>query len=260
MIAVDIDALEPNPLQPRERWEENDLDSLAQSIKEHGVIQPLVVTHGSEAAPYQIITGERRWRAARKAGLSSVPALVRDITSAEALELALVENVQREDLNAIEEALAYRQLADEFGLTQDQIAQRVGRSRSAVTNTIRLLDAPEPVRAAVINEQITAGHARALLSIENPSAQQQVLERIIDQGLNVRQTEQLVKALGTAKQKQAPRSSRQQSADERAIQDHLQRILGTRVDLKRGRKGGSITIHFYSDEELSAILDRFGEE
>ena len=181
-LAADIDTLEANPLQPRTQWSDEDLDSLAASILEHGIIQPIVVTRGNGSAPYQIVAGERRWRAARRAGLSSVPVLVREISGAQALEIALVENLQRADLNPIEEGLAYRHLTDEFGLTHTEIAQRVGKSRPAIANTLRLLDAPEEIRAAVVNTIISAGHARALLGVDDPVYQKQLLARIIKKG------------------------------------------------------------------------------
>jgi ParB family transcriptional regulator, chromosome partitioning protein len=257
VVAVDIDALEPNPLQPRTSWDDDDLEELAASIREHGVIQPLIVTTASGTVPYQIIAGERRWRAARVAGLSSIPVLVREVTTAEALELALVENVQRADLNAIEEAIAYRHLNDEFGLTQEQIAQRVGKSRAAIANTIRLLDAPKAIQQSVVAGVITAGHARALLSLPDSTAQLEILRQIIDRGLNVRQTEQLVKGMRSGKA--APPKAPKLSPDERAIQDRLQTTFGTKVDLQRGRRGGKIVIHFYSDEELNTILGHIEE-
>ncbi|MFW6075518.1 MAG: ParB/RepB/Spo0J family partition protein [Chloroflexota bacterium] len=255
VASVDIDALEPNPLQPRSEWDENDLDELAASIAEHGVIQPLIVTHGTGATPYQIIAGERRWRAARRAGLSSIPVLIREVSTLEALEIALVENVQRADLNAIEEALAYRHLTDEFGLTQEQIASRVGRSRSAIANTLRLLDAPKVVRTAVVTGQISAGHARALLSIADRDKQEEALNRITTEGLNVRQTEQLVRRLDTQPSRRGDTASKKLSPDEQAVQDRLQHALGTKVELKPGRNGGRIVVHYYSNDDLTALLN-----
>lgn len=253
-LSADIDSLEPNPLQPRSRWSDDELDALAGSIREHGIIQPIIVTRGSGSVPYQIIAGERRWRAARRAGLSSVPILIREITGAQALEIALVENVQRADLNPIEEGLAYRQLVDEFGLTQAEVAERVGKSRPAVTNTLRLLDAPEEVRDAVVNDLISAGHARALLSMSDPAVQKLLLKRIISEGLSVRQAERLAKqSADSAPAKPIPRIS---TPEERAVEAELRRHLGTKVELKRGAKGGTIVVHWYSDEELNAILGR----
>lgn len=253
-LSADIDSLEPNPLQPRSHWSDDDLDALAGSIREHGIIQPIIVTRGNGTVPYQIIAGERRWRAARRAGLNSVPILIREVTGAQTLELALVENVQRADLNPIEEGLAYRQLVDEFGLTQGEVAERVGKSRPAVTNTLRLLDAPEEVREAVVNQLISAGHARALLSISDPAVQQQLLKRIISDGLSVRQAEKLAKQGRSAP---APKPlPRNVTPEERAVEAELRRHLGTKVELKRGTRGGTIVVHWYSDEELNAILGR----
>ena len=253
-LAADIDALEPNPHQPRTRWSDEDLDALAESIREHGVIQPIIVTRGNGSTPYQIIAGERRWRAARRAGLSSVPVMLREVTGAQALEIALVENVQRADLNPVEEGLAYRQLAEEFGLTQAEIAIRVGKSRPAISNTLRLLDAPIEVRDAVVNDLISAGHARALLSISDPVRQKQLLERIINEGLSVRQAERLAKIAGLPPQRVEP--TRTASPEERAVEGELRKLFGTKVELKRGKRGGTLVVHWYSDEELNAILGR----
>jgi len=252
-LSADIDALEPNPLQPRIRWNDEDLDALAASITEHGIIQPIVVTRGSGSVPYQIIAGERRWRAARRAGLTSVPILVREISGAQALEVALVENLQRADLNPIEEGLAYRHLTDEFHLTQTEIAERVGKSRPAISNTLRLLDAPEEIRDAVVNNLITAGHARALLSVSDPDYQQHLLQRIIKEGLSVRQTERLASEPPPRTVERIPTVK---SPEEKAVESELRRVFGTKVELKRGRKGGTIVVHWYSDEELNAILGR----
>jgi ParB family chromosome partitioning protein len=251
--SVDIDALEPNPHQPRSHWSDEDLEALAASIREHGIIQPIIVTRGTGSAAYQIVAGERRWRAARRAGLTSVPVLIREITGAQALEVALVENVQRADLNPIEEAMAYRQLADEFGLTQAEIASRVGKSRPAVANTLRLLDAPLEIREAVINGRISAGHARALLSIDDPDRQKQLLARIILDGLSVRQAERLA----TEPPPETPvRIPQIVTPEEKAVEAELRRYFGTKVDLRRGKRGGTIVLHWYSDEELNAILGR----
>lgn len=253
-LSADIDTLEPNPLQPRTQWNDEDLESLASSIHEHGVIQPIVVTRGTGSAPYQIVAGERRWRAARRAGLSSVPVIVREISGAQALEIALVENLQRADLNPIEEGLAYRHLTDEFGLTHTEIAQRVGKSRPAIANTLRLLDAPEEVRSAVVNNILSAGHARALLSVNDRDYQMQLLARIINEGLSVRQTERLAKE--PAPQRNAPMPTPPAVPDEKAVEAELRRVFGTKVELKRGKRGGTIVVHWYSDEELNAILGR----
>lgn len=250
--SVDIDALEPNPLQPRVRWDDEQLDTLAASIREHGIIQPILVSRRGTTKPFQIIAGERRWRAAQRAGLTTVPILVREATPSQILELALVENIQRADLNAIEEALAYRQLTVEFGLKQAEVAERVGKSRPAIANAIRLLSAPESIREAVANEQISAGHARALLTIDDSIVQQQILEQVTRQGLNVRDTERLAQRAMSEAQRR-PATPRVDPALQ-SVRTSLQRALGTRVDISRGRSGGRIVICFHSDDELSAIL------
>lgn len=258
VASVSIDSLEPNPLQPRSEWDDEQLDELAASIREHGVIQPLIVTQGIGRKPYQIVAGERRWRAARKVGMTEVPVLIRDISSMQALEIALVENVQRADLNPIEEALAFRQLVTEFGLTQEKVAERVGKSRSAIANTLRLLDAPEEIRAAVLQGTITAGHARSLLAAKTHELQLLLFEQVVQRGLNVRQTERLVAAQDTGTKSKEKPSAPELSPDEKAVQVRLQHHLGTKVDFRRGDKGGQIVIHYYSDEELNAILERIG--
>ncbi|CAN5677009.1 ParB/RepB/Spo0J family partition protein [soil metagenome] len=258
VTSVPIDSLEPNPLQPRSEWDSDKLDELAASIREHGVIQPLIVTRGIGRKPYQIVAGERRWRAARQAGMDEVPVLIRDISSMQALEIALVENVQRADLNPIEEALAFRQLVSEFGLTQEKIAERVGKSRSAIANTLRLLDAPEDVRAAVLQGVITAGHARALLAVDGHEAQIKLFRQVVDSALNVRQTERLVANHNRGTDQRQSPAKPELSPDEQAVQLRLQQHLGTKVDLRRSDAGGQIVIHFYSDEELNGILGRIG--
>lgn len=249
---VDIDALEPNPLQPRVRWDDEQLDTLAASIREHGIIQPILVSRRGTSKPFQIIAGERRWRAAQRAGLTSVPILVREATPSQILELALVENIQRADLNPIEEALAYRHLTVEFGLKQAEVAERVGKSRPAIANAIRLLSAPESIREAVANEQISAGHARALLTIEDPIIQEQLLQQVIRHGLNVRDTERLAQRAVSEPRRRAVATRLDPSLQ--SVQTSLQRALGTRVDISRGKSGGKIVISFHSDDELSAIL------
>jgi ParB family chromosome partitioning protein len=255
VATADIDALEPNPFQPRARWDESQLEALAASIREHGVIQPILVSRRGISKPYQIIAGERRWRAARRAGVLSVPIIVREATAAEALELALVENVQRADLNPMEEALAFRQLIEEFGLSQAQVAERVGMSRPAIANALRLLSAPEAIQHAVLNEEISAGHARALLAITDPDARQRALEAVIRNKLSVRETGKLAQAAASAPRATHARGPARDPALA-AVTDQLRRHYGTRVDLDRGREGGRIVIHFHSDDELNALLDR----
>jgi ParB family chromosome partitioning protein len=255
-----VRAVVPNPHQPRTQFDEEALRELADSIREHGLIQPLIVTRVSEDH-YALIAGERRWRAAQLAGLETVPVVIKDVAPQQMLEMALVENVQRSDLNPLEEAAAYKHLSEEFGLTQDQIAQRVGKSRVAVANTMRLLKLPEAIKARLADGLITEGHARALLSINDAAVQQRLLSQIVKNGLAVRQTEELVRRLledhPAAKKAQSgavhPRSS---AADTRSIEDRMRRALGTKVILSRSKKGGTIVIHFYSEEELDAIYRR----
>jgi ParB family chromosome partitioning protein len=254
---VSLASITPNPHQPRSPIRDQDLVELAASIEEHGVIQPLIVNEAPDG--YQLIAGERRWRAARLAGLSTVPVIVKDAAPSEMLELALVENVQRADLNALEEAQAYHQLIDEFGLTQDKVARRVGKSRAAVANTLRLLKAARAVQEALLTGKISAGHARALLALEQPEAQEAALKTVLKQGLNVRQTEELVRRLlGIHEQ---PRPRREVSPQTRALEARFRETLGTKVSLNRSGQGGRIVIYFYSEEELDALYGRIvGEE
>lgn len=241
----------PNPHQPRQSISEDSLAELVASIREHGVIQPLIVTQVGDG--FQLIAGERRWRAAQLAGLTTVPAIIKETTPQQMLELALVENVQRADLNPLEEAGAYRQLMDEFGLTQEEVAERVGKSRTAVANTVRLLRLPDDVQEALAAERISEGHARALLALPTARLQRQVLAAIEARGLNVRQTEALVRQM-QAEPKESPPESELSPQDQDAV-DRFQQRLGTKVNLVRGKKGGRLVIHFYSEEELQAIYE-----
>ncbi len=252
VLEVELSAVTPNPRQPRSRIRDEDLADLAASIQEHGIIQPLIVTRVADG--YQLIAGERRWRAARLAGLAKVPVLVKNAAPREMLELALVENVQRADLNPLEEAQAYSQLVEEFGLTQDDVARRVGKSRVAVTNTLRLLKAAPAVQEAVLNRTLSEGHARALLGLERPEMQEAALKVVLKQGLNVRQTEELVRRL--LRQGPAKRAPQPPSPQTRALESRFQEALGTRVNLVRRGQRGRLVIHFYSDEELDALYER----
>lgn len=251
---VDIDLIAPNPQQPRTVFDSEALAELAESIREHGVIQPLVVSRpaGSTGAPYQLIAGERRLLASRQAGLLRVPVIVKEASPQALLELALVENLQRQDLGPLEEAFAFKRLSDEFSMTQEAIATRVGRSRPSVANSLRLLSLPGEIQASLARNEITAGHARALLGIEDPEEQLRTWRRIVEGSLTVRDAEMLAKNAG--KQKPTP-LPRRRSAETASLEEHLRMSLGTKVDLSRGRKGGKIVIHFFSDEELNAILD-----
>lgn len=250
---VSIDAIARNPRQPRQSFGESELDELAASIREHGVIQPLIVSPAS-GGTYTLIAGERRWQAARKAGFKTVPVVIRRASDQQLLELALIENVQRADLNAIEEAEAFQNLAKEFGLSHDAIAARVGKSRVAVTNTLRLLDAASAVKQALVDGKISEGHARALLGLSSARAQDAALKTVVNLDLSVRQTEQLVRKLGGHKPPAKKKTGR--SADVNDIEKRLRNSLGTKVALKHGKKGGTVTIHYYSDEELDALLKK----
>jgi ParB family chromosome partitioning protein len=249
-----------NPRQPRQVISPETLAELAASIKEHGLIQPIVVTSSrpGDPTPYLIIAGERRWRASRLAGLNDVPVVIKEASSQEMLELALVENVQRADLNPLEEANAYETLMEEFGLTQEQVAERVGKSRTAVANIVRLLRLPELTKHALIEGQIHEGHARAILGLGNDNAAMTETTRlVIQRGLSVRQTEELVRRLNSPPPAPAADSDEVEvSPETRALEDRLRETLGTKVDLFRTRKGGRIIIHFYSEEELAALYDK----
>lgn len=273
---IPVSQIEPNPKQPRKNFSPEALDELVASIREHGLIQPLVVNeiqtpYGSR---YQLIAGERRWRAAQRAGMTSVPAVLKGATSQQMLELALVENIQRAELNALEEAEAYRQLIQEFELTQEQVAQKVGKDRTTISNALRLLKMPAPLQDAIINETISEGHARALMQVTDEQKQTTLLKNISEQNLSVRQTEELVRRINaqeagavveTTKNSKAqssgtPRSSsvarHSSTPDTNSIEEDLRRALGTKVELYRSQRGGKIIIEFYSDEELNTIYER----
>jgi len=244
----------PNPRQPRMVLEDENLQDLASSIREHGILQPLIVTQDPDSGQYVLIAGERRLRAARIAGLQQVPVLIRQVTDQERLELALIENVQRADLTPLETAEAYRQLHEEFNLAHEEIAERVGKSRVAVTNTLRLLKLVEPARVALAEGKISEGHARALLGLNSPSAQAAALQIVLVRDLTVRQTEEYVRKLNGVRPPvhpvQTPRPEVQ------ALEEQLRTHLGTKVSLRKGKKGGSLTIHFFSDEEMESLINQ----
>ena len=248
-----VSAVGRNPRQPRTRLDPTELEELANSIREHGVIQPLVVAQSAYPGQYTLIAGERRLEAARLAGLPTIPALIREATDQQLLELALVENLQRADLGPLETAHAYKHLAEDFGLSHEEIAAKVGKKRVTVTNTLRLLKLPARLLDALASGEITEGHARALLALPNPQAQTAALTTVLNKGLNVRQTEELVRRLLGQKESRPAKPARQVESD--ALATRLREALGTKVALKRGRKGGTIIIHFYSDEELNAIAE-----
>lgn len=252
-LQVAVDAIQPNPRQPRIHFKEEDLAELAASIREHGVIQPLIVSPKGDGT-YILIAGERRWQASQKAGLRTVPVITREANSQELLEVALIENVQRADLNSMEEAEAYRQLVEEFGLSHEAVAKRVGKNRVTVTNTLRLLGLAETVKQALVDGKLTEGHARALLALSTQKAQASVLQTVLNLSLSVRQTEELVRKLAGQKPIKAKKPSR--NADVNDVEKRLQNSLGTKVALKHGKKGGTVTIYYYSGEELDALLEK----
>jgi ParB family chromosome partitioning protein len=254
-----VDRISPNPRQPRTRADPEELAELADSIREHGVIQPLIVTYDEFNDQYVLIAGERRWLAARQAGLDHVPALIRNATDQQRLELALIENVQRADLRPLEAAMAFHQLVEDFGLSHEDISSRVGKSRVAITNTMRLLKLPQAVQQALAEERISEGHARALLALPTPQAQTAALDTILKRDLTVRQTEELVRKLTGKYFPSAPRPA--VPAEYSDLEERLRSRLGTRVSLNPRKKGGTLVIHYYSDEELGALIDRIlGED
>ena len=254
VMLVPVEMVFPNPRQPRNMLHSEELEELTVSVREHGVLQPLIVTLGELTGQYILIAGERRLQAARLAGLDTVPVLVRQATDQQRLELAIIENVQRSDLSALEEAEAYRQLAEDFDLSHESIAARVGKSRVAVTNTLRLLRLPDSVKNALIEERISEGHARALLALPAPEAQTAALRTVLGQELNVRQTEELVRKLSGEKPVRKPKPA--VLPDIAELEDRLRSSLGTKVTLHSLRKGGTLTIYYYSNEDLDALAGR----
>jgi ParB family chromosome partitioning protein len=233
--------------------DEAQLEELAASIREHGLIQPLIVRRAEEGG-YTLIAGERRWRAAQRVGLAEVPVVVKEATPQAMLEIALIENIQRADLNPLEEALAYHQLMDEFGLTQEAVADRVGKARSTVANAVRLLDLPDEVKQAVNRGEISGAHARTLAALPTPEMQTAVLRNILKYHWNVRQTEAVVQKM-KAGNKPRPRRTQQLPPELAVLESQFRDSLGTRVSIHKGEKGGRIVIHYYSDEELQAIYE-----
>jgi ParB family chromosome partitioning protein len=273
IVEVEVDRIAPSPLQPRHAIDPEALRELAESIREHGIIQPLVVTQAtkelqalrqereasaqsdpspSPAPSYFLIAGERRWRAARLAGLSRVPVIVKEAAPQAMLELALVENLQRTDLNPLEAANAYRYLVEEFGLTQEQVAAKVAKHRVTVANTLRLLRLAEPVKEALASGQLSEGHARAILPLDEPELQIEAAGQIIRLGLNVRQAEELVRRIQAGAR---PKTRAEVAPETKALEELFRQALGTKVQLFRGRKGGRLVIHYYSEEELQGLYD-----
>ena len=247
-----IESISPNPHQSRQSFGESELAELAQSIKEKGVIQPILVTKTNDG--FQLIAGERRWRAAQKAGLDKIPALIRDVSPAEALQIALIENIQRQDLNPIEEAAAYQELLQRFNFTQDALSARIGKNRTTIANFLRLLKLPDDVQRDLIDGRLSAGHARVLVSVDSPSTQRKIRDLVIKGSLSVRQTEALVKRFLTSKKPKAIRDEIDSYLE--SLVSDLQDSLGTKVAIKRKGKKGRIIIEFYSDDELGRLVER----
>lgn len=248
-----ITQIEPNKNQPRRRFDAEKLNALAESIKEHGVIQPIIVVKHNDM--YRIVAGERRWRAAKKAGLKEIPVVIRDYTDREVAQIALIENLQREDLNPIEEALGYQTLMNRYDMTQEEVSEKIGKSRSAVANSVRLLALDDDIQSKLISGDITGGHARALLSLESSELRRELLAAIIEKSLNVRQTEALAKQLQKKKPKKEPVHIDEQVMTEiTSIENRLASRFGTRVKLTHGGKKGKIEIEYYGNEDLDRIL------
>jgi ParB family transcriptional regulator, chromosome partitioning protein len=253
---IPIDRIRPNPRQPRQSIDSAALQELADSIREHGLLQPLVVSRvAGEPDAYELVVGERRLRASRLAGLERVPAMVREVTPEQSLELALVENIQRADLSPLEEAAAYRQLVDEFGLTQEQVAARVGKARATVANTLRLLGLCEDARVALASERITEGHARALLALADPVEQARALDSVVRRQLTVRGAEDLTRTWGSRAANVEHRLRPEEDEATTVVEEALRNALGTKVRLIRQGTGGQLIIHFYSEEQLRGLYD-----
>ena len=251
---VSINLIEPNRKQARKKFDAEKLAALSESIREHGIIQPILVIPAEEGR-YTIIAGERRWRAAKKAGLMTVPVIIRELSEIEAAQVSLIENLQRENLTPIEEAAGYKALIDEFSLTQDEISKKLGKSRSAVANSLRLLSLGENITSMLVDGVLSAGHARALLSLDNEDLRLEAANLIIDDDLNVRQTEQLVKKLMSGKKKkEKPKPDEELMVQLNKISDNLCSRFGTKVHISQGDKKGKIEIEYYGNDDLERIL------
>ena len=250
LAQIPVDQISPNPYQPRKTFNETSIEELARSVREHGIVQPLVVTRAGDR--YRLIAGERRFRAAQRAGLRTVPAVIKEmIREGEALQIALIENIQREDLNPMEEATAYHQLHQEFGLTQEEISRRVGKERSTVANFLRLLKLPEPVKKLLASGRLSMGHARALLALDSARKQEQLAERVVKRNLSVRQTEMLA----AEKSPRGEKKEKEKDVFTRDAEERLTRSLRTKVEIDRKRRGGIIRIRFSSEDDLIRIYD-----
>ena len=255
-MKLKISEIEPNREQPRKSFDEDGLIELSESIKQFGVLQPILVQKKDDY--YEIIAGERRWRAAKLAGIKEVPVIIKDFTEQEVVEISLIENIQRESLNPIEEAHAYKRLMEEFHLSQDEIAERVSKSRTAVTNSMRLLKLDDRVQQMVVDEMLTTGHVRTLLALENKELQYNTAMKIFDEKLSVRETERLVKEILNPKVKKEKKVNLEEEAIYEGLEEKIKSIIGTKVSIHRGAKHkGKIEIEYYSQEELERIMDLF---
>ena len=251
-----ISMIEPNREQPRKKFDEDALQELSESIKQYGILQPLLVSDNKDY--YEIVAGERRWRAAKMAGLKEVPVVVKEFSTQEIVEISLIENIQREDLNPVEEAMAYKRLIDEFHLKQDEIAERVSKSRTAVTNSMRLLKLDSRVQQMMVDEMISAGHARAILAISDPEQQYNAAMKVFDEKLSVRETEKLVKSILTPTKKKPVVSNPTEDAIYESLEEKMKGITGTRVFIHRKKNNkGKIEIEYYSRDDLDRIIDLF---
>jgi ParB family chromosome partitioning protein len=251
-IMCDLDLIRPNRHQPRVNFAEQELNSLAESIREQGVLQPLLIR--KDDFGYELIAGERRMRAAKRAGLKQVPAIIREIGDAELLEISIVENIQRENLNPMEEADAYSRLMEEFGLTQEQVASRVGKSRSAVANFLRLTNLPDEIKKSIMDSVISMGHARAILGLDNRAKQRAVWRKVLSKSLSVRQTEALVKSIKEEKEKPEPVEPSSEEIYFSGLAEELSRHYATRVRIKQRGKRGKVEIEFYGNDDLDRLL------
>ena len=255
-VMVKISKVEPNLKQPRKQFDEDALVELSESIKQYGILQPLLVSDKKDY--YEIIAGERRWRAAKLAGLKEVPVIIKEFTEQELVEISLIENIQREDLNPVEEAMAYKRLIDEFHLKQDEIADRVGKSRTAVTNSMRLLKLSDQVQQMLIDEMITAGHARAILAVSDREKQENVAMKVFDEKLSVRETESLVKHILEPPKEKKTQESTAEDAVYESLEEKMKSIIGTKVSIHRKKNNkGKIEIEYYSRDDLDRIIDLF---
>ena len=258
--SVPVTSIVPNPYQPRTLFTDEELKELADSIREHGVIQPLIVNEQPDGT-YTLIAGERRLRASQMAGLESVPVVVRKADEQELLEIALIENIQREDLSPLEAAEAYKSLEVNFNLTHEEIAKRVGKNRASVTNTMRLLKLPGDIQKALLEKKITEGHARALLSLPTPQAQINAMNYIVNNDLNVRQAEEYIRSLLGEKKAGKEKTEPALSPEMKEIEDHLRQMIGTKVMLRPKKDGsGTINIHYYSPEDLESIIEKLSNQ